>query len=1200
MKKLAAGLLGLIVILVAAVLIGPSFFDWNSQKGRITAEVERLTGRKLTIDGDLSLAILPAPAFSAAQVRFANIEGGSAPTMIELESIDVRVSLIPLIQGRVEVERIDLVRPTILVEVLPDGRANWEIAGPDQAAPATRPGRPGDRSSVFLEQVRLHSVRISDGTLIYRDATAAREERITGLNAEIAAGSLNGPFTVTGDVVVHGIKTAFDVAVGQLVAQGATSLNVKLDLPDAGAKARFGGAVSRYPGGASLRGKLKAEGGSLAAVVALLAGGGVMSGILAQPFEAETELSLDLQQATASELSFRLGDTAIEGEVRIDFSAPLDVRINLSASRINLDKLLAAGASAATIEPSGEGGGQSDGRSGGQAGGQAGEQAGDQAASDSGPVLPADVTATAELTIDAVIYRRQVVRQVLVSLSLANGQLRVSQALALLPGGSDVSITGVAAQAKAAGGPELQFTGRFEAASDNLRGMLQWLGVDIASVPQGRLRRMSLSAKVVASASQATVSDIDLRIDVSRATGGIAVALRERPGFGIGIAVDKLDLDAYLPTGGVPAQEGQAGQGPAAEPASGEGPLAVLANFDANLDLSLGSLTLRGVTARKLKLDATLQGGAMSLREVTIGDLAGSEVRLSGTLSDLAATPSIVAEVALSVPKPGKLAKLAGLDPAVLARIGAFEVAGTVTGTLARVGLDAELTALGGRFGVAGTVQPLASPIGFDVKLVAKHPDLAELARALDVGPALGPSLGGVDLTLGLRGTPARIEVAGLAGSLGPVMLTGGFAADLSGPVPVLSGIDLGVGVRHADLGGLIEALSPGAEVRRGLGAVDLKGRVTGGAQTFQIADLAGRLGPAEISGRLGVDLSGTKPALDIELTTGELPLAALMAAGGRGASSGTVSGGGKDRWSREPIDVSGLNAVNAEVKLNAEALLLENARIDRVAVEVSLVDGLLDLRKFNGTIYGGALAITGKVDARKTLEAGLAVTAIDLDLARLLHDLAQSDRVSGPLSFSASLSTRGRSEAELISALTGNGKVDGSLKVTTSQEERAASQLLGLAGALLGQKVKEFNQVRGLTDATNVLFNAFADAPAAISGSFTVARGVVATDDLRVEGQQAVARTQARADLPNWLLDSETGVYLAEDPNRPYITIGLRGPLDAPNPRLSGVPLAPRQQPAPQLDPQLDPQPAPQQPVQPEDLLMQGLEKGLQKLFGN
>ncbi len=39
--------------------------------------------------------------------------------------------------------------------------------------------------------------------------------------------------------------------------------------------------------------------------------------------------------------------------------------------------------------------------------------------------------------------------------------------------------------------------------------------------------------------------------------------------------------------------------------------------------------------------------------------------------------------------------------------------------------------------------------------------------------------------------------------------------------------------------------------------------------------------------------------------------------------------------------------------------------------------------------------------------------------------------------------------------------------------------------------------------------------------------------------------------------------------------------------------------QPAPQLDPQLAPQSAPQ-PAQPEDLLRQGLEKGLKSLFGN
>jgi hypothetical protein len=415
----------------------------------------------------------------------------------------------------------------------------------------------------------------------------------------------------------------------------------------------------------------------------------------------------------------------------------------------------------------------------------------------------------------------------------------------------------------------------------------------------------------------------------------------------------------------------------------------------------------------------------------------------------------------------------------------------------------------------------------------------------------------------------------------------------------------------------MIQAFLPGTAVPENLGGIDLKGRVTGGAKAFQIADLAGRLGPVDLSGRLGADFAGAKPALDIDLTTGELPLAALMAptAAGRPASPGTTSsgtGGGenKGRWSTDSIDLSGLSAVNAEVKLNAQALLLENTRLDRVAIEASLVDGLLNLHKINSTVYGGALAITGKVDTRKTLEVGLAVNAIELDLARLLHDLAESDRVSGPLSLNASLSTRGRNEAELVAALTGNGTLGGTLKVKAKQEERVGSQLLGLAGALLGQKVKELDQIRGLTDATNVLFNAFADAPAAVTGTFAVDRGVVVTDDLRVDGRQAVALTQARADLPNWQLDSSTSVYLAEDPNRAYVTVGLRGPLDAPNPRLSGAPLQPRQQLAPepstgpapstsgQVQPQPQPQPAPQ--AAPEDLLKQGLEQGLKKLFGN
>ena len=133
MKTSLYALLGLVVLVIAAALIGPGLVDWNAQRDRIAAEVHKATGRDLMIDGDVHLAVLPAPALSAEQVRLANVTGGSEPTMAELRELRVRVALWPLLWGRVKVESVSLVEPRILLEVLADGRRNWDFgpATPD-------------------------------------------------------------------------------------------------------------------------------------------------------------------------------------------------------------------------------------------------------------------------------------------------------------------------------------------------------------------------------------------------------------------------------------------------------------------------------------------------------------------------------------------------------------------------------------------------------------------------------------------------------------------------------------------------------------------------------------------------------------------------------------------------------------------------------------------------------------------------------------------------------------------------------------------------------------------------------------------------------------------------------------------------------------------------------------------------------------
>ncbi len=1224
MKKLSLSLLGLATVLVAALLIAPSFVDWNAHKGRIAKEIFDLTGRDLAIDGDVSLAILPAPALSAARVRLANIEGGSAPAMVELDALKVRIALLPLLRGEVQVESVDLVRPRILAEVLPDGRKNWEIeAGGGVDRPATDPDAP---AGGVAGAIRLDLVTITDGTLIYRDAAAGQEERIEGLYTEVAADSLKGPFEAKGQAKIRGMVTEFDVSLGGLVSAGATPLSLTLGVPEAAATLQLAGALSRHGERVSLRGRLKGRGESLAALVAALPFDMSLPPVFARPFSTETDIAADQDGVAISKLSVQLGDTKAEGDLRFTLQPRRDFQASLSTTQIDLDALLAPPAGGeAGATPSGGAASTSQ-----ESPSPAPAPTPDETAALS---LPADMTGSLDLSVDAVIYRGQVVRQFILSLALAEGQLKLNQALALLPGGSDVSLSGVVSPIEVAGQTDLRFDGRLEAGSDNFRGILDWLGIDVAQVPASRLRKLGLITNIGATRSTVMLSDIDMRFDLTQVSGGVAVAIRDRLGIGVGLALDKIDLDAYLPTPSraAPAKDAAPEAGGAPDPAktTPAGPAqtatararfaapSVLGDFDANFDLRVGQMTLHGASAENLHLDATLQQGSVALREFLVGSLGGAKARLAGTVAALTTTPTLDLAYSLSAPDPARLAKALDLPPGPLAKAKDLKLSGTVKGRQDALELTSGLEILGARLEARGEVMPLSEPLRFDLTTSAKHAKLAQLAGVLAPDLKFGPSLGALDLRARLSGTPQDIAVSELSGQLGPLTLEGGLAARLGGLEPGVSDINLAVVAKHRDLAALTETFAPDAGLAPGLG-LDLKARIQGAQDTLNFSDIAGTLGPTEVKGTVGLDLTGARPMITADLETGVLPLAAFTAprgesakkakaiqpaAAGKSASGGSAGGAeakAAARWSRQPIDVAALGQVDADIKLRAAALVHETHRLNNTVIDAALTEGVLDLRKVNGTFHDGAIALTGQIDTRDGIEAGLALTAIELNLAKLAQALADSDRVSGPLNLDASITAKGASEAALITSLAGTGKLGGTVNVKVKAEEQVGNIILGI----LGEKLKE---VRGVTETTNVLFGAFAGTPAALAGTFVIKGGVAETRDLRLEGREANALTQGTADLAAWKVDTQTEVFKAADPNTAFVTAKLTGPLDKPNVKVGGLPFQRQKQPAAQpvlpvqpAQPGAEATPAPAQPtapaqIKPEDIIKQGL-KGLLK----
>src|SRR5690606_22817205 len=105
-------LIGIVVIVVGLFVTGYAILkslDLNDYKDVLEAKVEAATGRELTLNGDIELAISLTPRLSISDVTFANAEWGSRPEMVRLERLEAVVDLMPLLSSEVRVNEFVLV-----------------------------------------------------------------------------------------------------------------------------------------------------------------------------------------------------------------------------------------------------------------------------------------------------------------------------------------------------------------------------------------------------------------------------------------------------------------------------------------------------------------------------------------------------------------------------------------------------------------------------------------------------------------------------------------------------------------------------------------------------------------------------------------------------------------------------------------------------------------------------------------------------------------------------------------------------------------------------------------------------------------------------------------------------------------------------------------------------------------------------------
>ncbi len=188
---------GLVLLVLIAVAIAVWTIDVNQFVGPIQARVKNATGRDLAIAGRVDLELGLVPKVVANDIRFGNAPWAREPQMLTAKRVEVEVALLPLLQRRFELVRLNLVEPVIALETDAHGKGNWEFgaAGGAGSGVAAAAGSPAAALAAF----GVGSVEVTNGLLTYRDGTSDAMTRIAidrfAAQARTPASPINAEFT---------------------------------------------------------------------------------------------------------------------------------------------------------------------------------------------------------------------------------------------------------------------------------------------------------------------------------------------------------------------------------------------------------------------------------------------------------------------------------------------------------------------------------------------------------------------------------------------------------------------------------------------------------------------------------------------------------------------------------------------------------------------------------------------------------------------------------------------------------------------------------------------------------------------------------------------------------------------------------------------------------------------------------------------
>lgn len=365
MRKILIGLGVVLVVLIAAAFVVPMFVPTDTYKEEIASRVRDATGRELVIKGDIEFTILPTLGLTVNDVAFANAPGAASKQMASFKQLVVKLKMLPLISGDIEIDRFVLIEPVINLEVDGQGRPNWVFKTPAKSAikstPKAKTAKPSSAGQAGEKggggsSLRLGDVRLVKGRVSYLDRRTGQRQSIEDANLVIALTSLSSPLTIDGSLLWNKQRIALKARVDNPQAVGkGKSTRVTLDLRSQPITLIFGG-VAKGGKATVLAGKLDLDIPSIRKLAAWTGNPIKMAGAGLGPFKVTGTLTAGPNRVALSKADIRLDAITAKGNLSILTGGRVPmITAKLDVAKLDLNPYLAGGGGAAA-SPSSAGG----------------------------------------------------------------------------------------------------------------------------------------------------------------------------------------------------------------------------------------------------------------------------------------------------------------------------------------------------------------------------------------------------------------------------------------------------------------------------------------------------------------------------------------------------------------------------------------------------------------------------------------------------------------------------------------------------------------------------------------------------------------------------------------------------------------------------------------------------------------------------